>query len=88
MSLIEKMGEAFIEGFVSELAKLPAEAVKLVVELVQGANESEDPKRYIERRLIADGAHLAAQGTVDAALAAASDDDDPPTTVLGTGKGG
>ena len=71
MSLIlDQVEDAVVQGLVGELAKLPAKAVELIVDLVKGANASEDPQRYVERRLIADGAHLAAQSALDGALAA------------------
>ena len=80
-SLIDQVGEAVAHGLVTEIAKLPAMAVRLITELVTEANASDDPQRHVERRLTADGAHLAAQATVDAALAVV-DEDPPPTTIV------
>lgn len=50
------------------VAKLPAAAVALVVELVRGAVASEDPVRYLERRLAAETSHTAVQRGVREAL--------------------
>lgn len=50
------------------LTKLAPEAVAKVTELVEGALASDDPSRFVERRLIADGAHAASRATLQEAL--------------------
>jgi len=43
--------------------------VKLILAVVEGALRSEDPRRYVERRLQAELAHKAAQATARELLA-------------------
>lgn len=63
---------SLISAVASELAelaaKLPVEAVKLIVDLVREAVTSEDPTRYIQRRIVSEAAHKATQEGVVAAL--------------------
>lgn len=60
MPLITKLAEL--------AAKLPIEAVALVVKIVSDALESDDPKRYLERRAFAEGSRVATEKAVDEAL--------------------
>lgn len=59
---------AIVEALAKELGKLPVAALELVVDLVRGALRSEDPERYLKRRIVADGAHAAAQAALDELL--------------------
>lgn len=59
---------AVLEKLVALVAKLPPEALALLLQLVEGALKSDDPTRYIQRRATAEAAHAASQETVRAAL--------------------
>lgn len=60
MSLIDTLGEL--------VAKLPAAAIKLLVDLVREALTSDDPTRLIERRLAARASEEGAEAAIDAGL--------------------
>lgn len=60
MSLISKVVET--------VSKLQPAAIELVIELVRGALESDDPERYLRRKLEAEAVHKGAQAAVDEAL--------------------
>lgn len=60
-----------IEEIVDELIQLGPNVVSLVLEIVRGARQSNDPEAYLRRKLEAEAAHLAAQETAREALKAA-----------------
>lgn len=53
-----------IAKLVAAVAKLPPQAVELLMSIIEGALESDDPTRYLERRATAEAAHAASQATV------------------------
>jgi hypothetical protein len=57
-----------IEKLMQLAAKLPEEVVQEIVLLVEGAVGSDNPMRYVQRRLTADAAHEGSEQLVDAAL--------------------
>lgn len=60
--------ETVIGKIVETAAKLPPEALELVLSIIKGAVESNDPTRYLQRRATAEAAHAASQATVQQAL--------------------
>lgn len=65
MSLIEKLSKL--------CCALPIGAISLLVDLVEGALASDDPERFLRRRITADAAHAAARASVEAALNASAE---------------
>lgn len=57
-----------IEKLVELAAKLPEPVVSELVLLVEGALASNDPLRYMQRRVMADAAHEASEQLVEATL--------------------
>jgi hypothetical protein len=59
---------SLISDLVPLLKELPECCIVPIANLVRGAVASDDPARFIERRLVADTAHAASQAAVQAAL--------------------
>lgn len=72
MSLIDDVKNALVEEAAQLLARLPAAAIKALVELVTGALKSDDPTRYIQRRATAQASELASEALIETTLAASA----------------
>lgn len=70
MSVIDDAKDTLLEEAAKLLARLPIEAVKMLLELLKGALASDDPARFLQRQAMADASALAAEELIEQTLAA------------------